>query len=808
MSKVEPNIDEAVDFLRRWYGEAPRQLVSIVPDGAIASKCLWPQHAEEERKWLETAVAKGRNVYFHVNQPGWALDKRAEKKDVRTVRALHVDIDPRAGEDPAQCKDRALRALADYHPAPSVVVDSGGGVQAFWLLTEDVVLDGTPERWEAIERYNIAIQVAFGADSCFNVDRIMRLPGTINVPNKKKVAKGRAVAQAHVVNTLTTWERYPLELFTQAPPVQQQGSSGAAKRGRVSVPGNLERFASTDDLPVSLPDYTKMLIVNGADTENPNKYPSRSEVLWRVCCDMVRAGATDEIIAAVILDPDFKISSSVLDKIRPEQYAAEQIAAAREEAINPALRELNSRHMVIESDPGGRCVVAEEDWDDILERWRIKYQSFDAFRNRYMHRPISIGKDKDGNPINMPLGKWWLMQEHRRQFRKIVFWPNREVPSDQYNLWRGYGCDAKPGNRHEGLIEHIRQNLCGGNAELTEYVINWCARLIQNPDRPGEVALVVRGKKGTGKGFLFRALGSLLGQHFMQVASAKYVTGDFNAHLRDCVLLFADEAFFAGDKKHESILKALITEPTLTVEAKGVDAEPSPNFLHIGVASNEDWVVPASADERRYVVLEASDGRIQDTAYFRRLQEDLNNGGRENLLHYLLRRDISDFEVRHVPRSKGLSDQKVLSQKPEEAWWYSKLVSGIMLPEHESYHPIAVKDRLYDDYIDEMVRQGVNRRHSRIALGKFIGKMCPDEYPLSFQEYATTRVRGSQGEWFERRTRPWHYRFPGLAELRRHFEREVGHIEDWPEIPASAREAAERAPSFDDPNPLGGNDPF
>lgn len=791
------NLDEAVDFLDLWYGDAPRQLVSIVPDGAINSKCLWPQNPAELRDWLRKAVASHRNVYFHVNQPGWALDKRAEKKDIRSVRAFHVDIDPRLDETPEDCKERALKALSSYDPAPSVVIDSGNGLQGFWMLEEPITLDGSQEAWEKAEAYNLAIQKAFDADSCFNIDRIMRLPGTINNPNKKKQAKGRVPVPACIVPELTNWAVHPLSAFTAAPQMQQSGST-SARRGTVTIPGNLNRFASTDDLPVKLPDYTVMLIVNGEDTENPTKYPSRSEVLWRVLCDMVRAGADDETMAAVILDPDFKISGSVLDKARPEAYAADQISAAREEAINPGLRELNARHCVIESDRGGRCVVAEEDWDDVMNRWHIKYQSFDAFRNRYMHRPIEIGRDKSGNPISMPLGKWWLMQEHRRQYRKIVFWPNREVPPDQYNLWRGFGCDAKPGDGHLGFLKHVRDNLCSGEDELFEYVLNWMARMVQHPDTPGEVALVIRGKKGTGKGFAFRAIGSLLGQHYIQVSNAKFVVGDFNAHLRDCVFLFADEAFFAGDKKHESILKALITEPTLTVEAKGIDAEPAPNFLHIGVAGNEDWVVPASADERRYVVLDAGDGEMQNTAYFRELQRQLDSGGRENLLHYLLRRDLSDFEVRHVPQTQGLTDQKALSQRPEEAWWYHKLREGRWLPWHDRYQDCVSKDELYQDYVDEMVRLGVQRRLSRIALGKSIGKWCPKGYPKDEQRYVRTTARSSQGQEYTRKNRPWHYVWATLPEMRKAFEKAVGLIDKWPELTAA-----------DDPtHPTGEDTPF
>lgn len=774
------NIDEAVEFLGQWYGSAPRQLVSIVPDGAIASKCLWPQNPDELRDWLRRAVAADQNVYFHVNQPGWALDKRAEKKDIRSVRALHVDIDPKADESPEECKERALKALAEHTPPPSVVIDSGGGVQAFWLLSEPIQLDGTPESWEKVEAYNIAIQKTFAADSCFNVDRIMRCPGTVNVPNRKKKAKGRVPVPARLLAEHTTWQRYDLAMFTPAPQMQQ-GSSTSARRGRVTITGNLPRFASTDDLPVKLQDHTVMLIVNGEDPSNPTKYPSRSEVLWRVLCDMVRAGADDDTMAAVILDPDFRISESVLDKPRPEAYAADQIASAREEAIDPALRELNSRHAVIESDRGGRCVVCEEDWDDVMNRWHIKYQSFDAFRNRYMHRRVEIGKDKDNNPIYMPMGKWWLLQEHRRQYRKIVFWPNREVPLDQYNLWRGFGCDARPGDGHLGFLKHVLENLCAGDQDLFDYVINWAARMVQRPDEPGEVALVIRGKKGAGKGFFFRTLGGLLGQHYIQVSNAKFVVGDFNAHLRDCVFLFADEAFFAGDKKHEGILKALITEPTLTVEAKGIDAEPAPNFLHIGVASNEDWVVPASADERRFVVLQAGDGRAQDTAYFAELRRQMENGGLENLLHYLLRRDLSGFEVRKVPRTHGLAEQKVLSQRPEEAWWYHKLVEGRWLRGHHTYEHKVPKDELYQDYVDEMVRQGVQRRLTRISLGRFISKVSPRGFPGNEQVYIRVATHGSYGDQYERRVRPWHYVFPDLSEMRKAWQEAVGTIDDWPQ---------------------------
>jgi hypothetical protein len=69
-------------------------------------------------------------------------------------------------------------------------------------------------------------------------------------------------------------------------------------------------------------------------------------------------------------------------------------------------------------------------------------------------------------------------------------------------------------------------------------------------------------------------------------------------------------------------------------------------------------VVPAGVDERRFFALEVGDGKKQDKPYFRDIQKDLEAGGYANLLHHLLNLDIKNFEVRDVPPTPFLDDQK------------------------------------------------------------------------------------------------------------------------------------------------------
>ncbi len=168
----------------------------------------------------------------------------------------------------------------------------------------------------------------------------------------------------------------------------------------------------------------------------------------------------------------------------------------------------------------------------------------------------------------------------------------------------------------------------------------------------------------------------LFGPHSIQVAQSSHLVGNFNAHLRDKLLVFADEAFWAGDKRAEGALKALVTENTMPIEMKGVDVQNAPNFVRLIMASNNDWVVPASVDQRRFVVLEAGTARMQDSSYFKVLRDQMEQGGRQALMQFLLDRDLSGLELRRIPRTDALAEQQVRSLDSVGQWLYAALDAG------------------------------------------------------------------------------------------------------------------------------------
>jgi hypothetical protein len=102
------------------------------------------------------------------------------------------------------------------------------------------------------------------------------------------------------------------------------------------------------------------------------------------------------------------------------------------------------------------------------------------------------------------------------------------------------------------------------------------------------------------------------------------LTGQFSGHLQHCCFLFVDEAFWAGDAKAEGRPKSLVTEKTITIRPLYVGAFQVRNMLHIMMASNNDWVVPAGHGARRYAVFKVGDAVVDDLEYFNRLNAEID----------------------------------------------------------------------------------------------------------------------------------------------------------------------------------------
>ncbi len=331
MSDLQPNYIEADEFLRQWQPEGPWHLVAISPERNGIEVGTFSGQEPEVLEFLTKQGTEAKwNIYFVVNPCESLSADPPQLPDMKALAWLHVDLDPRAGEDLEEEQKRILDLLLNPPrpiPPPTCIIFSGGGYQGFWRLDKPLPLDGTAEMYEQAKLYNKQLEIVLGGDNCHNVNRLMRLPGPINRLDAGKRKRGRREAQAKVVEWNDT--TYSLDQFTKAP--ADTPSSGSA--ASFEPPADVRRFSSVDDIKeLKGSPQARVVIVQGMDPDDPDKFPgSRSEWLFFVCCEMVRAGCTDDDIYSVITDPAFGVSASVLDKgSGTERYAIRQIRRAHE----------------------------------------------------------------------------------------------------------------------------------------------------------------------------------------------------------------------------------------------------------------------------------------------------------------------------------------------------------------------------------------------------------------------------------------------------------------------------------------------
>ena len=473
-----PNLSETEEFVRNLPHSVAETIVLIPPSGRPRAT-TYPSGAAADVAADLAAHQGTRNCYFHVNslRPD-CVNRKAKKEDIVAIRMLHVDIDDVG----------ALSRIQSFAIEPTVTLFSGGGYQAFWFLKTPIC------DIQRAEELNKRIADLLGGDSCHNADRLMRLPGTLNVPDARKEAKGRVIAAAYLVREITDFGRtYDIATIEQALGVGQKvvGAAGREEHGTPIV-------WTADTLPVAVSDHIQDLIRFGDHVERPlgtagATYPSRSEVVFRVACEIARAGGDENLIIGVLTNPENGVSASVLEKRNPADYALRQARQANR-AVGDEWPQLSKAGRPLGTFPN--ALVA-------LTRLNLRFE-YDAFQNRQRVQGLAI-QELTGNlpttfaPIRvMVLHRWGFDpgKENIRDAAHTLCIENTVHPVRDYLA--GLRWDGKP-RVSTWLAQYLGAESTVLHSEIGEIVLVAAVRRVRKPGVKFDTILVLEGRQGSGK---------------------------------------------------------------------------------------------------------------------------------------------------------------------------------------------------------------------------------------------------------------------------------------------------------------------
>jgi hypothetical protein len=438
-----------------------------------------------------------------------------------------------------------------------------------------------------------------------------------------------------------------------------------------------------------------------------------------------------------------------------------------EKKLSP-IGDLNKEHAFIIV--GGKSRIL---WETVDEEGAptIEHLSIETFHQKFAARTMVGGGGKFE-----PVTELWMKSPNRRSYDGMCFRPEQPTPKGFYNVWRGFTVkpagdnETFPSECHEALKkfkDHMHENICSYDRKLSIWLTAWFAHLVQRPWQKPHTAIVLKGRKGVGKSVIIDRIGALFGPHYLAAADRRYLVGNFNSHMQKCAFINLEEAFWSGDKSADGILKHLVTGEYHQIEYKGLESFRVRNITRVAIIGNEDWLVPASADERRFAVFNVSDKRIQDVQYFRQMQEGMEKGGYRLLLRYLQDFDISQVELNHAPATAGLLDQKLESLGPVHQWWYECLTNGEFVSSPVKGWSAEVPKDIIREAFTTYCR---NRQiRSRIPEERGFGRaLCQCSHAIK----GNAKMKMA-GEFVNA------YTFPELLKARKDFERFIGHEVSW-----------------------------
>jgi hypothetical protein len=314
-----------------------------------------------------------------------------------------------------------------------------------------------------------------------------------------------------------------------------------------------------------------------------------------------------------------------------------------------------------------------------------------------------------------------------------------------------------------------------------EYVLDLLADAVQRPGDPVGKALALRSPQGFGKSVFVEAFGRLFGRHFISVSSRNHISGPFNNHLSGKVVLFADEAVWGGNKTDIGVLKHLVTQRMIPITPKGIDTMPQPNYLHLFLATNEDWAWPAGNLERRGVVLDLQ--KRQSVGYFDKLWAEVGAPTfAPALLTYLQNRPVDLARLRFGLDTEGLREQKELTASVAQQWWKGVLEEGGIGPSFEWTTEIPIQV-CYDRFTEDMgsVRgAGQSHRGTKAQFAKGLHALC--EGLVTDRRKAVVNTGYFAKPTWEKKSVPC-FIFPPLDQCRKSYDLITGSRHSWPSIP-------------------------
>jgi primase-polymerase (primpol)-like protein len=655
----------------------------------------------------------GKDLYFNpADVTGAPASGKASKADMAGSWWQWVDLDPPKGADLEAWRADAVTRLKAA--LPTMIVDSGRGFWGFWKRPE------YSSDHAEIEGVNRALADALGADHCWNVDRLARLPGTVNSKTGCTAAvidwtPGPATLPAPVntsaAATATDWPTGPCEGATLIADDEELVAKARASRSAAAASGDGVSFDDlwTGNAAKLAERWPAKKAGDPYDRSAADAALAAHLAFWtgRDCERIPRLMKLSQLVRPK-WDRDDYLGRTVTGQCARVQQVYQDPSARRAaqltenahigaEVVEPALPTVmtlvDMRKRLVFIGSSGAVV------DSATRRVRKK----DAASDEYAASVHHYTDPDTGKAKSMPALKAWIASGDRIT-ADVLAWVPGALPicrppeiidggTRAFNTWRGFAPMSAPDDWQERaapFVEHLAY-LVPNDAERSRFT-QWLAHMIRAPEvLPHTAYLMVTTQTGIGRNALASVLVRVLrGYVAAGVDIAAILDGRFNGWLSQKLLAIVDEIREGlGERRYQrgERLKSLITEEHRQIDIKYGLQSVEKNSCRWLMFSNFFDALPFENTDRRIVVV-ANPTERRPPDYYARLYAVIEDPAFiASVRAYLDAVDLSDFRPgEHAPvnDAKAKALDAMMSDTDRAVADYRDTYTGLQLTTRDS----------------------------------------------------------------------------------------------------------------------------
>lgn len=298
---------------------------------------------------------------------------------------------------------------------------------------------------------------------------------------------------------------------------------------------------------------------------------------------------------------------------------------------------------------------------------------------------------KQGTPEKKYAAEEWLAWPYRARVRGVTYLPGQPQVTDEgdYNLWRGGG--VAPARGDVGPWEDLLARMFrGADPAAVMWLRRWLAWPLRHPGaKLFSCVLVWSYAGGTGKNLLAESMVPLYGAENVTVINSTHLTSDFNNWAEGRQFIIGDEITL-DDKRHTSgVLKSMLTNKTVRINRKGIEAYEIPDCTNYYFTSNEPLAIMLEQGERRTFVQHVAEEPVGDRygAEFKawlygctlaqvraqRLPAPGPASGAAALRHHLDQLDLGDFSPTAPPPDTTSKLELIANSRSDVDNWAAAL---------------------------------------------------------------------------------------------------------------------------------------